>query len=243
MTQQINILEDLLKLTESHGPEVLVVFDLDSTLYDVSPRITKIIHDFANEPQWQKLYPEECKRLSTVKLERGDWGIKKTLERQGFTTKDMKLIEAVRDYWFLHFFGNEYLKYDKPYEGAVKYAKDLAQRGATIRYLTGRDQHRMGEGTITSLKQWDFPLSNNMQELILKPHKELIDHDFKRDWFRDVLHQNYKHTWFFENEPLNIEVLINEPTLSHIDIIFFDSTHSGRAEAPHHLPKIVDYRY
>jgi hypothetical protein len=47
--------------------------------------------------------------------------------------------------------------------------------------------------------------------------------------------------WFFENEPANIlPVLENCP---HVQVIFFDSTHSRRATVPEHLPKIRHFNF
>ncbi len=224
------------------GQKVIAVFDLDSTLFDVSPRIQKILHEFAEENK--ELFPNEAAVISQIKVDHRVWGIKNTLESHGLKSDDEKVLNRVREYWFQKFFSNDYLDLDRPYEGAVEFVKQIKNEGAEIRYLTGRDDHRMGRGTLESLRAWQFPLSENLSELALKPDQKMVDHEFKRDWFLALQKADLENPpilWFFENEPLNIEVIRKVPSLNSIKIVYFDSTHSGRAKAPLDLRTISSF--
>ncbi len=241
MPHHKTLLEKILTQVRSmqqQGQQTLAVFDLDSTLFDVGPRLEKILTDFAGTPQYQKLFPEQVKHFKNLRVERRDWGVQNTLVRAGLDGHHPEFHISLRDFWRKTFFSNEYLKYDIPYAGAVEYVKSLAQAGAEVAYLTGRDIERMGKGSLEVLKKWQLPL-NDKAELILKPHRSMEDAKFKKDWFQNLPGEKYKKIWFFENEPVNIR-LIQESNLN-IEMIFFDSTHSGQAQIPENIPAIMHY--
>lgn len=216
----------------------LAVFDLDSTLFDVSPRLERILLDFAAAPLNQKRFPEQILLLNKIKTLRTDWGIMGALERVGLDGKHPEFQEAVKSYWQQSFFSNHYLQFDKAYEGAVEYVNALKDAGAELAYLTGRDVERMGSGSLHILTEWGFPLDERA-ELILKPHRSMNDAEFKTNWFVKAEENNYEVIYFFENEPVNLVHLSER--CPHVKMIFFDSTHSGKAEVPADIPKIMNF--
>src|SRR5690606_15584018 len=127
---------------------------------------------------------------------------------------------------------NSYLHYDQPYEGAVDYVQALHQAGAHIIYLTGRDVERMGEGSVEVLKKWNFPM-NDKAELVLKPHRSMDDAEFKSDWFIKACRIDFEKIYFFENEPVNLHKILK--TCPQVEMIFFKSTHAGKAAPPENL--------
>ena len=242
MTQALNHLKKIVvevsRLSDS-GKKSLVVFDLDSTLFDVSPRIQKILHDFSRLENFARLYPESCAILRTIEAKRNDWGFKDALIRSGLDHHSIEFHAALREFWKVNFFGNEYLQYDVPYDGAVEYVQAIAQAGAEISYLTGRDVARMELGTIKELQDWSFPLNDVTAKLELKPNKDLDDAQFKSDYFLTSKLKNYDKIFFFENEPVNIELIrLRHP---EVQVVFFDSTHSGLSISPNDLPTIIHY--
>lgn len=242
MTQSSHLLRQILARIESlHrlGKRSLAVFDLDSTLFDVSPRVQQILLDFAEEPAHQEKFANHLMALKNIRTERKDWGFQNALERAGFDGRHVEFEAAVRDYWHQRFFSNDYLQFDLPYDGAVDYVMDAANRGADIVYLTGRDVERMGAGSALTLKQWGFPLSDDKHRLVLKPEKSMNDAEFKTDWFRALSADEYEDIWFFENEPVNICHL--KEHLPQIKVIYFDSTHAGKANPPEGIPTIVHF--
>lgn len=242
MTQSSHLLRQILERIESlhrEGKRSLAVFDLDSTLFDVSPRVQQILLDFANEPAYQRAFPEHIEALQNIRTRRKDWGFQNALERAGFDGKHIEFETAVRDYWHARFFGNDYLQYDLPYDGAVEYVNDVANRGAEVVYLTGRDVQRMGAGSALTLKHWGFPLDDIQNRLVLKPEKSMNDAEFKTDWFRNLPADHYEEIWFFENEPVNICHL--QERLPQIKVVYFESTHAGKAVPPEGIPTIVHF--
>lgn len=217
--------------------KVLVVFDLDSTLFDVSPRLQQILVDFANAAENQKNFPHSVEVLKTIRTQRSDWGIRQALIRAGLDQHSTEFHHAVRNFWLESFFSNHYLQYDKPFEGAVSFVQQVARLKADIVYLTGRDQVAMESGTRKTLEHWEFPLAGC--QVVMKPKKGMDDAEFKRDWFLKLPENAYTKIWFFENEPLNVN-LIREH-LPNIEIVFFESTHAGKAEAPSDLPRILHF--
>jgi hypothetical protein len=232
------ILDKVAELTRS-GQKSLAVFDLDSTLFDVSPRLERILMDFAAEPANKQRFPDQVKLFRHIKTLRTDWGIQGALIRAGLDGYHPDFQNAVKDYWHERFFSSHYLQYDQPYEGAIDYVKAMAKAGARIAYLTGRDQERMGIGSEEVLQQWDFPLILGQADLVLKPHKSMDDALFKKDWFDEALREGYAKIWFFENEPVNIH-LIREHC-PEVEVIFMDSTHAGKAEAPQEIETIMNF--
>lgn len=217
----------------------LVVFDLDSTLFNVTPRLEKVLLDYAQVPLHQEKFPEQVQYFAKIRILKKDWGIRQILIRAGLDGHHHEFQNSVREYWIQHFFSNDLLDHDIPYAGAVEFVQSLAASGAEIVYLTGRDVHRMGEGSKKNLLKWGFPLDERNQQLILKPHQSLNDGEFKKNWFKSLPENKYRHIWFFENEPVNIHLI--RQARPEVEIIFFDSTHSGEAHPPEDLPHILHF--
>lgn len=216
----------------------LVVFDLDSTLFDVSPRLERILLDFASFPVNQRRFPEQISLLKKIKVLRQDWGITGALSRVGLDDQHPEFQAAVREYWQKNFFSNHYLHFDDVYDGALEFVQQVDNLGAEIAYLTGRDLERMGTGSLEVLKNWNFPVHERAQ-LILKPHRSLDDAQFKTDYFIEADKKGYEKIYFFENEPVNLLHL--QQFCPHVEMIFFKSTHAGKAEPPTNIPHIMNF--
>jgi len=241
MTQPPSPLHQILvKIQEmkAKNERALCVFDLDSTLFDVSPRIEKILLEFAENEANQQRFPEYIQYFKGITTRRTDWGVKDSLMRAGLDGDHPELQEAVRQFWIERFFSNEYLQYDVPYEGAVDYVQRLFQIGCDIVYLTGRDVFRMGRGSEEILRKWQFPMEARAH-LVLKPHREMEDAPFKTNWFARPEVAAYDKVWFFENEPVNINHL--RAKNAKVEVVFFDSTHSRKERPPEDVQKIIHY--
>jgi len=211
-------LNTILKIA-AEKERTVCVFDLDSTLFNVSSRTQKIIDEFADAHE---------SKLKGVEILHTDWGLKESLYRAGFNSdENPELHKTLRDYWVERFFSNEYLHYDIPYAGAVSFVQQLAETNCEIHYLTGRDIKRMGLGTKQVLQKWGFPLKDN--NLHLKPDRSIDDHTFKVEFMIKNFPENkYDNIYFFENEPVNINALFTQR--SDIQIVYLDTTHSRREE-------------
>lgn len=240
-SESILLLQKILKQTQEatlRGQKYLVVFDLDSTLFDVSPRLEKILMDFAEIPENKARFPQQVLQFKKIKMLRGDWGIVGALKRAGLDGHHPDFQDAVHDHWYERFFSDHYLQYDTPYDGAVEYVQALHKAGADIAYLTGRDVERMGIGSPEVLMKWNFPLGDRA-ELVLKPHRSMNDAEFKSDWFLEASKKPYEKIYFFENEPVNLHLLLS--TAPHVEMIFFDSTHAGKSNPPENIPAIMNF--
>jgi hypothetical protein len=228
----------------SQNLEVRCVFDLDSTLFDVSPRLQKIIHDFADLALIREQFPTTSAHLKTAKTEPSDWGIKGAIQRLGADILEPELREKAKDYWRKNFFSNHYLWFDEPMKGAVEFVQLLHRLQVKIVYLSGRDEERMGTGTREVLSHFGFPTESDGAVVALKPNNSGEDESFKTEWFAANKATDQRadaSLWFFENEPLNIHrVLADHP---EIQVVFLKTTHAGRAEPPDSLPTLTDFLY
>ena len=149
-------LNQILNISREYAAQsmrTLAVFDLDSTLFNVSTRTQKILSEFAEKHQ--------IERLKGIQVKHEDWGIKEAVLRAGFSMEhDIEILKQLRDFWSERFFTSEYLHYDVPYLGAISFVQDLAETGCEIKYLTGRDNSRMRKGTIEVLQKWGFPYTD-----------------------------------------------------------------------------------
>lgn len=249
MTQSEQILNQILVKIQQNSLQnkrSLVVFDLDSTLFDVSPRTEKILREFHQHPMFLNDFQHLEPLFANVRAQHGDWGVKDALLRVDFSQhlrsleERKKLETAIRDFWFERFFSNEYLHYDEPYAGAADFVQTLNQYPLVdIVYLTGRDVYRMGKGSKEVLVKWNFPLDDHKCQLVLKPKRDLDDALFKFQWFEKLPSEKYNYISFFENEPVNVNRVREK--LSHVEIVFFDSTHSRREDVFEPILRIDTY--
>jgi len=233
MSENHSKLNEIIKISRelcAQNLRSLAVFDLDSTLFNVSTRTRQILNEFA------EAYNQPALKSVEVKME--DWGIKEAVFRAGYTIeKDQELLKNLRDFWRDRFFSNDYIHYDVPYAGAVAYVLELAETGCEIKYLTGRDQQRMGKGSEEVLKKWGFPCEKG--QLILKPERTLDDELFKNDWFLALERKPYSKIYFFENEPVNINAVAK--SCPEVEIIFIETTHARKQEVTLPLLRIKHF--
>ncbi len=220
--------QELLQIIEkaSKSKKGLAIFDLDSTLFDVTPRTFQIIKDFAKNFENKDTYPEDFRKISDLEGLPVIFHIKDTLDAIGIESVQLKT-ELIL-FWKQHFFSNDYLDYDTLTSGAYEFISSLLNHNIEVMYLTGRDEIRMKEGTEARLKKERF-LLNPLEKLVMKPNKEINDSEFKRDIVTST-DPDYDTIWFFENEPENIHLV--KADAPHVQMVFFDSVHSGRKPEP-----------
>jgi hypothetical protein len=218
----VRILEEA-KNRMSSGEIFRVGFDLDSTLFEVTERNQKILEEFI-ESEHLENYPNIKILLKEVRMQLADHGLGMAIRRHHGDLQDESVKSQLIEYWKQRFFTNEYLDIDTPFEGAPEYVRELHSLGADIFYLTGRDVVRMGKGTPRQLIKWNFPYDIERAKLIMKPQKGLDDARFKTDQLKALGHVD----WFFENEPQIIHLV--EAEIPELKIVFFESSHSGKAD-------------
>ena len=224
---------------EKNGRAFLTVFDLDSTLLDLTQRVATIIQHFLQKPETRQRFAKEADLASEFKVLPRDWGIKDVLLRAGVNEiAHRHFLEVIESFWRDEFFSDRHLHHDQPIPGALTFVRALYEAGSEIVYLTGRDVARMAAGTERSLLATGFPLCAERARLILKPEAAWDDAQFKLNILRE-LSPSYPRIWLFENEPVNLNLIARH--CPEIGLVFIDTTHSGREEPDGHF-KINDFR-
>ena len=103
---------------------VAVIFDLDSTLFCVSPRTRAILRRLGSEPEFQRKYPAEAEVMRTIDVHPTDWGVRAVLERENILPS-LEFFLEIRGYWKHHFFSSEFLEHDEIYPSANEYVSHL----------------------------------------------------------------------------------------------------------------------
>lgn len=187
------------------GKLPIVVFDLDSTLFDVTRRSYEILREWLQHPE-NHSYQETVEALKDLSHTDFRYSLQDVWEARKVSHEDEPYashFKLAKNYWRKRFFGNEYLIHDEPTKGAVEFVHQLYERGAKIVYLTGRDVPLMSFGTFDQLKSHRLPIEAERTRLILKPKRHHDDLDFKggaaatiKSWGTVVAS--------FENEPKNL---------------------------------------
>jgi len=223
-------------LNEQKKP--LFVFDIDSTIFNVSPR-NQAIFDLFMALNIKK-HEELPKFASKIRLTAYDWGLDPYIEQLG--GKDSKLQKQVASFWRTHFFAGTFLHSDTPYPYAVEWIKKLAAKGAHIKYLTGRDDHRMRAGTLAQLNHWGLPLVQD-SDLITKPNKGMKDGPYKREALEKLLNDySGSKIFFLDNEPAVIDHCLF-PENQNYKVVFIESTHSSRSTPQEEWAKVHAFDY
>jgi hypothetical protein len=211
---------------------VKVVFDLDSTIFDVKPRTLRILKEFAQTKVARELSPE----LADWSLGLRSHQLLYTLEESARVNKVPGAEAQVRAYlkeafrfWRERFFTHQYLTMDHPTPGAVDFVNRVVDAGAEAVYLTGRDWPGMGNGTETMLAHFGFPVDPRASRLIMKPNAGLDDAEFKDEALRD-LRTDGNAVALFDNEPANFHVF--EKNFPEAWLIFYHSNCSTKEARP-----------
>ncbi len=219
----------------------LAVFDLDSTLFDLTTRMCRIVDAFVADPKYQHRYPRECELSRNLPIRPTDWGLTEALERVGLQkVAHPDFYRDLHEFWAQGFFSDSYLHHDQPLNGAVDFVKRIRAAGAEIMYLTGRDVPRMLEGTKKSLHDHGFPLGEPGIELRLKPVAEWDDAEFKVDVLRESAHR-FGTIYLFENEPVNLNLVAEK--LPEVRLVYLDTCHSGRQQVAASLDSIKHFEF
>jgi len=223
-----------IQTAEQKKEKSLFVFDMDSTLFCMKYRTQAIIKDCLKDSLFCEQFPEHLNTIRQVEVTERDWSVEEIMSRYGFS-RDESFVQAIQKIWKKSFFTNNYLHLDKPYNGCVSFVRHIFQSGAKVYYLTARNRATMYEGTVLSLKFWNFPLENE-EHLIMKKQTKMEDAFYKTEHLKKLT-QKSDTILFFENEP----VILNKvaQTIPQIHLFWMNSTHSRREEPPQNALTII----
>lgn len=220
------------KLIKSDRNTVFFI-DLDSTLFDVSPRNQAIVRAFSAEPAYAQ-FPQ-IKKLTNCVCYPGEYGYNNSLHRVG--VDNANLLDFLKAYWKTHFFTDRFLKHDKVYAGAIDFIDSLAKHNSPFYFLSGRHHDEMINGTKNSLKSNGIIISD--EKILLKKNPLQADGEFKKDKVFSFNH-SFKKFVFIDNEPVVINAVAKLKDKIDIEIIFFDTCHSQKelVNGTHHTIKV-----
>lgn len=226
----MSVLVELLdRVRAARNERPVMVFDLDSTLLSTQERNYAILQEFVTHVGG----PDEL-RAAAGALQPCDmgWNVVDDLRGRGF--RHAPTLTRLREFWRRRFFTDDYLRHDLPLPGAVTYVNAAREAGATVYYLTGRDEPGMGRGTRASLAAHGFPVEGDRVLLRLKPSFEEADIVFKRRVLAE-LHHLGPVVAAFENEPANANLFAEQ--FPDACIVFVETICSP--DPPPLLPHIV----
>jgi hypothetical protein len=202
----------------ARGPGVLV-FDLDGTLMDHRPRVVAILRELAEE--WRVRHPEAAASCEEATPDRIVYGFVDNLRRLGI--EDPALHEAGLAFWKERFFTDGHIRFDTEVPGARDYVRYCHEAGAVIVYLTGRDLPNMALGSFASLRDLGFPIGVVGTELVVKPHFDMPDTEFKRA-VAPALSRLGTVVGVFDNESANCNLLLEAH--AGASSVFLDTQHA-----------------
>lgn len=214
------------------GKPVKVVFDLDSTVFDVKPRTLRILKEFALTPRARALSGKIADWCLGLQAQSLLYTLEESAKANGMPHNEPNEKEFLKEafhYWRERFFTHQYVMMDHPSPGAVDYVTRVVDAGATAVYLTGRDWPGMGKGTRTMLEHWGFPVDPRVSELIMKPYYGLDDSEFKDEALRE-LRMESDVVALFDNEPANFHVF--EKNFPEAWLVFYHSNCSTKEAKP-----------
>lgn len=218
----------------------VLLLDLDSTLFEVAPRTHAIISAWRKNTR--EKYEILLSKLDSISPSQIGYSLADTFKTLGLDMNDSAIKAAfleLKDFWWEKFFTNEYLHHDKTYPRANLFAQKAYEMGASIVYLTGREEKPMIEGTIKNLIRDGFPWDPKRTVLLMRQSAEQSDLEHKA-CASEKIRQMGMLIASFENEPQNIVALYREfPESMHI---FMDTVCSDHpALALQGLYKIKDF--
>lgn len=218
---------------DARGDAPVLVFDLDGTLLDNRPRVTRILHELADA--WRKERPASAEKLSRAKSEAIVYGLDENLLQLGLA--DAAERQEAFTFWKDRFFIDAYMKHDVAVPGARDFVSACYAAGATIVYLTGRDLPNMALGTFASLRDQGFPIGVVGTSLVTKPAFDIPDTVFKHD-VAPSLSRHGRVIGVFDNEPANCNLLLeHHPEAA---CVFLDTHHAPNPPALDLRASVID---
>lgn len=192
-------LEQILLVAQKSGPRGLLVFDLDSTIFDNRPRQARIVREFGAFKHLSPLGKCQPWHFTT------GWDLRGATNSCGLTAQESEEIyPELKAFWQDRFFTSEYCRDDIEIVGAPRYLHALDYVKARVIYVTGRHEG-MRTGTEACLERCRMPMPSvgGQVQLLMKPRLADSDDEYKRE-----AHEQLKTMGTvlaaFDNEPMHI---------------------------------------
>ena len=206
------------------GEPVMVVFDLDNTLFDTRARTLQAAKSFDahHNSQW----------FSNLNLEDVQLDGEKTARQMREPPLPEEVIQAFSDYWGEAFWTPDNLRHDHEMPETLRWAKAAQEAGADVRYLTGRTAD-FYDASLAQLRRAGLRVDES--QLCCKPSVDVATAPFKAEVLRDWT-DKAPIAWFLTEGLRDLSHVQTEmPALPTVwlDCSFEDSaTHKISAETP-----------
>lgn len=212
-------LDQVLERARAAGPKGLVIFDLDSTVFDNLPRQARIVREYGQQKHLKAL--ETCQPFHFT----SGWDLTGALVALGLPPEEAKgHQQELKRFWGARFFTSDYCRDDIEIVGAPRYLHEVVKTKARIVYVTGRHEG-MREGTVACLAKCRMVLPGEGAQLLMKP-KEVQDDDAFKRTAHTLLADLGTVLAAFDNEPMHV----NDYALRFTDAlaVHLATDHSGR---------------
>jgi predicted secreted acid phosphatase len=233
--RKYEILDEILnkssKLT-SQGLKTVMIFDLDDTIFDAGSRTLAILKELSVDPKYENQFAGLKETLSQSKRNDMKYELSDNLDLLGI--KDSNQREVATNYWDERFFKNCDL--DVIHQKAKEFLLQAYSQGNQIVYLTGRDESRMRDCTVRSIRSNGLPLDASAT-LMLKPEKTIPDVVFKQTAFIEIERLGTVVA-AFDNEPANVNAMADQ--FPNAQVVYIETRHSNKPDLPkENIPHIT----
>ncbi len=212
-------LRTLLEKAREAGPKGLMIFDLDSTVFDNRPRQSRIIREFGKVAGLTAL--EGC----TDKNWDSGWDLKAALVSCGLSPALAEQhFKAAKNFWGARFFTSKYCVDDIEVPGAPEYLHAVVKTKAQIVYVTGRHEE-MRAGSVECMAKCKMPVPGDGVTLLMKPTLRESDDSYKVATHAE-LDKLGRVVAAFDNEPTHANDYAKKFTSA--TVIHLATDHSGR---------------
>jgi beta-phosphoglucomutase-like phosphatase (HAD superfamily) len=175
----------------------VVLFDIDSTIMNTSPRNYRILQEA------EETLPYLKGVSGLIRQEDIGWNLINAVNRILPLEKDQKA--ELHNFWKYRFFHDFWLAFDTPYKGIKDVLDWFLAQNIRIVYLTGRDRENMKFGTLNSFKKHGLPVGRETT-FLFKPNQKTEDLPFKKEAFEKVGRMGTV-LLAVENEPANANAM------------------------------------
>ena len=215
------VLAEILARCQQLGPRGLLIFDLDSTLFDNRPRQVKILREFGEHKQVPALVANQIHHWQS------GWDMHGAMVSAGLPPEQAaELLPEAKDFWRERFFTSSYSEHDVEIRGAADFLRDLLPTHVQILYLTGRHEG-MRAGSVKAMELCGMPVPDESKgiRLMMKPTLEENDDGFKDRAVAAVLRLGQVIA-AFDNEPTHANGY--RRSFPEAKVVHLATDHSGR---------------
>ena len=212
-------LQAVLDDARAHGPQSVLAFDLDSTLFDNLPRQSLIVREYGEARDLPSL-----KTCAPAHWTSG-WDLRAAMLNCGLSAAEVEArYDDAKRFWQERFFTSEYAVHDEAIEGAAAFTRAVVSTGAQLAYLTGRHE-AMREGTVEAMRRTGMVLPGPGVHLLMKPTLAENDDAFKREAHAQLATLG-RLIAAFDNEPTHVNDY--RRMFPEAAVIHLATDHSGR---------------